>query len=152
MKPVGRRVARSAVVAAIAAALAGCLSGCASAITDVRIENSMRTSFSNLYTLQQHQRGLPVEAVRLNTVASCDRGSATQARGPGDDWVCNVTWRTETATTGAAVYSLNVHPDGCYSADGDGPVDLNGSATLVDLDGRTVLNPLWAFDGCFPLS
>ncbi len=55
------------------------------------------------------------------------------------------------ATTGSAAYSLDVHADGCFSADGDGPVDLNGAATLVDADGATVVNPLWAFDGCFPL-
>lgn len=126
--------------------------GCRSAVTADRLEPAVRTSFARLFVLQQVQRGIPVDETDLNATADCGRGTATGATtGPGDDWVCNLTWRTPTATTGGAVYSLSVKPDGCYTADGDGPTDLNGSPTLVDADGRTVLNPLWAFDGCFAL-
>lgn len=66
--------------------------------------------------------------------------------------MCDLTWRTRPATTGRATYSLSVRADGCFTADGDGPVDVNGTKTIVGRDGVTVLNPLWAFDGCFPLT
>lgn len=128
------------------------LSSCTSAITDTRVQQAVQTSFGNLYELQQQQRGMVVDSDHLNVRVSCDRGAASAARGPGDDWTCNVTWRTVSATTGAAAYSLNVHADGCFTADGDGPADLNGRPTLVDTAGQTVVNPLWAFDSCFPLS
>lgn len=133
------------------AILALLLTGCASPVTDGRVETAVRDTFSHLYVLQQQQRALPVDARRLNPQVSCDRSAARAANGPGDDWTCNITWRTEAGTTGAATYALDVRADGCYRADGDGPIDLNGSATLVDASGNTVINPLWAFDGCFAL-
>jgi hypothetical protein len=145
-----KRLAGSAILAVTL--LVG-LTGCQSAITAARLEAAVRTSFARLFVLQQHQRGLPVEEANLNATASCGRGTATgSTTGPGDDWVCNLTWRTKAATTGGAVYSVHVKPDGCFTADGDGPADLNGTPTVIDVDGKTVINPLWAFDGCFPLS
>lgn len=145
-----KRLAGSAILAVTL--LVG-LTGCQSAITADRLEPAVRTSFARLFVLQQHQRGLQVDEVNLNPTAHCGRGTATGATtGPGDDWVCNLTWRTKAATTGGAVYSINVKPDGCFTADGDGPTDLNGTPTVVDFDGKTVINPLWAFDGCFALS
>jgi ABC-2 type transport system permease protein len=139
-------------VGIISVAALGLLAGCASPITDQRVAQAVSTSFSHLYALHQTARQLPFDAATLGTESVCDRSGAPGPSGPGDDWTCNITWRTAAATTGAATYSLNVRADGCYSADGDGPVDLNGSATLVDADGHTVVNPLWAFDGCFPLT
>jgi ABC-2 type transport system permease protein len=136
----------------LAAALVFSLTGCQSAITADRLEPAVRTSFAKLFVLQQNQRGLTVDEANLNTTADCGRGTADgSSTGPGDDWVCILTWRTKAATTGGAIYSINVKPDGCFTADGDGPADLNGSPTLVDVDGTSVINPLWAFDGCFPL-
>jgi len=144
---------RLAGLVALAGA-AGFLTGCGdSAVTDLRVEQAVRTSFDNLYVLQQRQRGLPVDQTRLNTVANCLRDDPDDKRtGPGEDWVCNIKWRTRSATTGAATYSLTVRADGCYTAEGEGPLDLNGTKTVVGVDGETVLNPLWAFDGCFPLA
>jgi ABC-2 type transport system permease protein len=137
----------------LVAALVAGLTGCSSAITADRLEPAVRTSFAKLFVLQQHQRGLQVDGANLNATADCGRGTASGATtGPGDDWVCNLTWRTRAATTGGAVYSINVKPDGCFTADGDGPADLNRSPTVVDVDGTSVINPLWAFDGCFSLS
>lgn len=141
-------------VAAVAVALAPLLGGCgSSAVTDDRVEQAMRTSFSHLFALQQRQRGLPVDEADLNTRARCARGTPDSRRsGPGEDWVCNLTWRTRSATTGGAAYSLTVRADGCFTAEGDGPMDLNGTKTIVAQDGQAVINPLWAFDGCFPLA
>jgi ABC-2 type transport system permease protein len=134
-------------------ALVFSLTGCSSAITANRLEPAVRTSFAKLFVLQQQQRGLQVDEANLNATAHCGRGTVDgSTSGPGDDWVCNLTWRTRAATTGGAAYSIHVKPDGCYTADGDGPADLNGSPTVVGVDGVAVINPLWAFDGCFPLS
>lgn len=144
-----RRSTAAALLATVASA--GVLTGCTSPITDTRVAAAVTTSFAHLYVLEQRARQLPVDADRLDTQTVCDRAASPAAVGPGDDWTCNVTWRTDAGTTGAATYSLNVRADGCYTADGDGPADLNGSATLVDASGQTVVNPLWAFDGCFPL-
>lgn len=145
---------RVLVPAAIVAALVPVVSGCAaSAVTDQRLEGAMLTSFSHLFALQQRQRGLPVDEAELNPKARCVRDNPDSRRtGPGEDWVCNLTWRTRAATTGGATYSLTVRADGCFTADGDGPIDLNGTKTIVAVDGETVFNPLWAFDGCFPLT
>lgn len=135
-------------------ALAPLLVGCgASAVQDQRLEQAMLTSFSHLFALQQRQRGLPVDESKLHPTAKCARDNPdSRHAGPGEDWVCNLTWRTRSATTGGATFSVTVRADGCFTADGDGPVDLNGTKTVVAADGETVLNPLWAFDGCFPLS
>ncbi|GAA2091904.1 hypothetical protein GCM10009841_00480 [Microlunatus panaciterrae] len=128
------------------------LPGCSSAITEARVEQAMVESFSHLLVLQQRQRGTRLAAADLHPTADCARQNRRgSTSGPGDDWVCNVTWRTPRATTGAAAYSLTVRPDGCFAADGDGPADLNGEPTVVAADGEVVVNPLWAFDGCFPL-
>lgn len=126
------------------------LSGCQSSITQARVEKAMVTSFSHLFVLQQRQRGLSVDMANLHTIADCARQNRASS-GPGDDWVCNIQWRTANATTGGAAYSLSVKPDGCFTADGDGPADLNADATIADVNGDIVVNPLWAFDSCFPL-
>ncbi len=143
------------VLAPAAAVLAAIplLSGCgSSAVTDERVEGAMLTSFSHLFAAQQRQRALPVDESDLHPTARCVRDSpGNRHSGPGEDWVCNLTWRTRSATTGGATYSLTVRADGCFTADGDGPADLNGTKTIVAADGAMVANPLWAFDGCFPL-
>lgn len=138
--------------AVLAAVLLVTLSGCQSSITKDRVETAMETSFGHLLVAQQRQRGKPVEAAALHPTADCARQDRdSPGAGPGDDWVCNLQWRTPNATTGAAAYSLTVKPDGCFTADGDGPADLNGDATISDAHGQIVVNPLWAFDGCFAL-
>ena len=146
------RAARTMTAASLGSLLLVSLSGCQSSITQARVEKAMETSFGHLYVLQQQQRGKPVDAAHLHTTADCARQSRTSTdSGPGDDWVCNMEWRTTNATTGGAAYSLSVKPDGCFTADGDGPADLNGDATIADADGEIVVNPLWAFDACFAL-
>ncbi len=128
------------------------LSGCRSPIQAAGLDAAVRVTFTRLYALDQRQRGLPVHEADLHTAVSCARDNGAQPRsGPGDDWLCNVTWRTPAATSAGATYSVTVHADGCYTADGDGPADLVGSQSLVDADGTTVVNPLRAFDGCLAL-
>ncbi len=137
----------------LAAVGAVALSGCQSPIHATALDEAMRTSFTHLYALNQRQRELPVDESKLNTAVRCLRDNTQSPRsGPGDDWLCNITWRTPAATSAGATYSVTVRPDGCFTADGDGPADLVGSQTIVDGSGTTVLNPLWAFDGCLPLT
>ncbi len=143
---------RQGVVMAVSVVWVLALTGCSSAITQARVQDAMVESFSHLLIVQQEQRGTQLAAPDLHPTAQCERQNRNAPlAGPGDDWVCNLTWRTANATTGAAGYSLTVRPDGCFAADGDGPADLNGSATITAADGAVVVNPLWAFDGCFPL-
>lgn len=136
----------------VAGLLAVGLTGCDSPIRSDELDGAVGTTFTHLYALSLRQRELPVDEPNLHTVARCLRDNADSPRsGPGNDWICNITWRTPNATTAGATYSLTVRPDGCFTADGDGPADLVGSQTLVDAAGTTVLNPLWAFDGCLVL-
>jgi hypothetical protein len=83
--------------------------------------------------------------------AACTKGGPSTAnRGAGNDWVCALTWfHTGPDIPETAPYQLHVQTNGCYTADGDGPTDLNGQQMIVAADGATVTNPLWEFDGCF---
>lgn len=147
------RTTRAAVALAVAA-LVVTLSGCgASPITPKRVADAVAPTFANLYVLQQSVRGRQVTAKQLNAKATCARGGPTTPdRGPGSDWSCNVTWfNTATSIAVIATYTVRVQANGCYTADGDGPVDVNGQQTIVSRDGVSVTNPLYEFDGCFDL-
>jgi ABC-2 type transport system permease protein len=62
-----------------------------------------------------------------------------------------VTWRLPgSAATGSAIYQLDVHPDGRYVADGDGPQEVNGFFQIHTQTGDAP-NPLWQFDGSIDL-
>ena len=58
-----------------------------------------------------------------------------------------VTWHLpgSTATGSAAIYQLDVTPDGRYFADGDGPQEVNGFFQVRTSTGDAP-NPLWQFD------
>ena len=72
--------------------------------------------------------------------------------GPGNDWRCTVYWHLPGAgaATGAAIYQLDVNPNGRYVADGDGPQEVNGYFILHTSAGDAP-NPLWQFDGLIDL-
>jgi hypothetical protein len=139
---------------AAAAILAGVLgvSGCGSSgITKDRLNHAVAPTFANLYVLQQSLRGRKGAAATLNSKADCARGDASTAdSGAGNDWTCTVTWfNTGPNIAVTAQYQVHVQTNGCYTADGDGPADLNGQQLITAADGATVTNPLWEFDGCF---
>lgn len=147
-----RRIVPVLLAAAVVALGA---SGCgADPITARRVDTAVGPTFANLYVLQQAQRGRSVAASSLKSSATCTRGGpSTPDRGPGDDWTCNVTWFVHGPDIPAvASYAVHVQTSGCYTADGDGPADLNGRQTIEAADGDSVLNPLWEFDGCFDIS
>jgi ABC-2 type transport system permease protein len=119
-----------------------------------KLQRSLATSFGHLYVLQSqelyHQR---VTAAQLQTTAQCTKGSNLVAQdGPGNDWRCTVYWHLPGAgaATGAAIYQLDVNPNGRYVADGDGPNEVNGYFVLHAPYGDAP-NPLWQFDGLVDL-
>lgn len=132
------------------------LTGCdTTGVTGERVNASVAPTFANLYVLQQQLRGRRVTAATVKARADCARGTGPDAstKGAGDDWTCTLSWfNAGPAVTATANYQLHVQPNGCYTADGDGPSDLNGTPSLTAADGASVTNPLWRFDGCFDIS
>ena len=148
------RAARAAAVL-LAATVLATTPGCASSpITAQRLEQAIAPTFANLYVLEESLRGRRVSVESLRPKADCTKGGPTTPdRGPGEDWVCYVTWfKPGPDVAVVASYSVHVQTNGCYTADGEGPADLNGQKTLTTADGHTVTNPLWAFDGCFDIT
>jgi hypothetical protein len=137
-----------AMIAAVGLGASGCGS---SGITGGRLDRAVAPTFANLYVLQQSLRGRKVAAASLNSRAACTRGDAATAdSGAGNDWTCTVTWfNTGPNIAVTASYQVHVQTNGCYTADGDGPADLNGQQLITAADGASVTNPLWEFDGCF---
>lgn len=139
----------------VAAGLLGVtiLSGCRSNGVDAApLQSSIGRAFSNLYVLQQVEEGHPRPSLRsLDTSAACQKGTpSTPQSGAGNDWVCQVTYLVAgPATPVVAMYNVNVQTSGCYSADGDGPLSVNGYRTITGVERQQVLNPLWLIDGCF---
>jgi ABC-2 type transport system permease protein len=124
-----------------------------SGIDKAKLDRSLATAFAHLYRMQTeelHRRD--VTQAQLRTSASCDKGGPlVEDLGPGNDWRCVATWHLPGATaTGSAIYQLDVHPDGRYVADGDGPQEVNGFFQVHTSTGHAS-NPLWQFDGSVDL-
>ncbi len=88
----------------------------------------------------------------MQASALCTRGDASVPdQGAGSDWTCGLTFFVDGPGTPVTLaYSLTVRPDGCYTAE-DPPVAL-GKQEIVESTGRSVINPLYAIDGCFAIS
>lgn len=145
-----RRILVPAVLGALVL-LAGCGG---SGVTQSRLEESVTTSFSRLYVLQQQAHGRQVSAAELRTQSSCFRGAdpstpSVGSAGAGDDWTCLITFDVQPGTPVQSKYTLVDKTNGCFTADGEGPAEINGQADIVTPDGQSVTNPLWRFDGCF---
>lgn len=143
-------VALLAVTTAVVAAVTG-VTG--TGVDRAKVERSLATSFSHLYVLQTRELNRPaVTESQLKTTAECDKGgSRVEDVGPGNDWRCVVTWTVPGADGSAnAIYQLDVLPDGRYTADGDGPKEVNGYF-LVRTKTGDAPNPLWQFDGLVDL-
>ncbi|WP_042424978.1 ABC transporter permease [Streptacidiphilus anmyonensis] len=120
-----------------------------SGITQAKVQRSVATAFAHLYRYQQAQmRQPPVTEAQLQTVAACDKSEGLGAQqGSGNDWRCTVSWNVPGYnSTAQAIYQLNVTANGRYTADGDGPVQVNGYF-LILTGGKASPNPLWQFDG-----
>ena len=120
-----------------------------SGIDQGKVQRSVATAFAHLYRSQQAQMRHPAVAeALLRTSAACDKSYGLGAQtGPGNDWRCTVYWIVPGSTVRAqAIYQLNVTANGRYTADGDGPAEVNGYFLIVTA-GDAVPNPLWQFDG-----
>jgi ABC-2 type transport system permease protein len=155
----GRRVLVGAVLplAALFAVTVGVIASATAAsgsgIDRAKLDRSLATAFAHLYRLQTGELHRPdVTEAQLRTSTSCDKGGPlVEDLGPGNDWRCVVTWQIPgSAATGSAIYQLDVHPDGRYVADGDGPQEVNGFFQVHTSTGD-VPNPLWQFDGSIDL-
>ncbi|GAB1690941.1 ABC transporter permease [Krasilnikovia sp. M28-CT-15] len=124
-----------------------------SGIDQGKVQRSVATAFGHLYRLQTAQLHRPdVTEAQLQTTAACTKGGGRLApHGPGNDWRCVVSWHLPgIEATGSATYQLDLAPDGRYTADGDGPKEVNGYFLVRTATGDTP-NPLWQFDGTVAL-
>ncbi len=138
-----------ALLALTVAVVAGATGATGSGIDEPTVEHSMATAFAHLYRLQTRQLGRPdVTEAQLRTTATCNKGGgARTAQGPGNDWRCVLTWHLpDVDAVGTAIYQLDVAADGRFTADGDGPKEVNGYF-LVRTPVGDAPNPLWQFDG-----
>ncbi|MFE5214140.1 MULTISPECIES: ABC transporter permease [unclassified Streptomyces] len=120
-----------------------------SGIEQDKVQRSVATAFAHLYRLQTDELNRPaVREAQLRATATCDKGSVkVAAEGPGNDWRCVVSWHLPgVEAVGSAIYQLDVTPDGRFTADGDGPKEVNGYF-LVRTPTGDAPNPLWQFDG-----
>ena len=135
------------------AVLAPATGATGSGIEQDKVQRSVVTAFAHLYRQQTAELNRPaVTEAQLQTTAACNRGGGLiEARGPGNDWRCTVSWHLPgAAATGTAIYQLDITPNGRYVADGDGPKEVNGYF-LVQTAAGDAPNPLWQFDGALDL-
>ena len=143
----------AALFALTVGVIAGATSASGSGIDKAKLDRSLVTAFAHLYRMQTGElHRPPVVEAQLRTSASCDKGgSLVEDVGPGNDWRCVVRWQLPgSAAIGSAIYQLDVHPDGRYVADGDGPQEVNGFFQVHTSMGDAP-NPLWQFDGSVDL-
>lgn len=125
--------------------------GCSSPITATRLEAAFGPTFARLYTLQQQETGRALPPRGPDGEAHCGRGGAvTGGSGAGDDWTCNVVYPFGDGHLQPITYDVTVAATGCYTA--DGPSAVVGRAQLTTTAGVTVVNPLFAIDGCLHLT
>jgi ABC-2 type transport system permease protein len=141
------RVLRALLTMAAATAL----TGCGGSVDHTELAGAVGPTFARLYALHQHQRGHDVSPGSVGAAATCGRaGSTDTGTGVGDDWRCAITYRSGRHSVPAlATYSVQVKPNGCFTADGDEPAELVSAPTVTRADGVIVPNLLWQIEGCF---
>ncbi|RJQ87217.1 ABC transporter permease [Amycolatopsis panacis] len=120
-----------------------------SGIAKDTVQDSVSVAFAHLYRMQTRQLNRPaVTEEQLRAGAECVKsGGKGEQEGPGNDWRCVVTWHLPGVdAAGTAIYQVHATPDGRYTADGDGPKEVNGYF-LVHTPRGDAPNPLWQFDG-----
>ena len=143
----------AALVALTVAVVATATPATGSGIGAGKLQRSLATVFANLYRMQTQQLHRPVVTpAQLRTAATCTKGDGLVTNsGPGNGWRCVVTWHLPGVdAVGTATYQLDVNADGRYSADGDGPMEVNGYFVVRTPTGDAP-NPLWQFDGTVDL-
>ncbi len=155
------RLRTIALLTAAIVVLSGALTACGgTSIRPAQLQSSISATFARLYVRQQVLEGNQQPSVAsLQARASCQKGTRSTAQsGAGDDWVCQITFvvaapaaATAPAPPVTALYNVDVETDGCYAADGVGPVSVNGTRTITGPGNQQRLNPLWLIDGCFDI-
>lgn len=120
-------------------------------ITVARMKTSIAQVFTNLTVLQQRLVGRNVPSgTKLNLQTTCSRRGSS-ANGPGD-WACTLT--VFIPQPGAlplqptpVTYDVSANSDGCYKA--TAPPSFVGQQTIRTPGGKSVVNPLFTFYGCF---
>ena len=120
-------------------------------ITRARLERALPATFANLYAQQAALEGRHLAPASLEAKAMCDKhGPDVADLGPGGDWVCLMSWKDPQVPMppeGYGKFELNVHSNACFTA--SGPTKITGYLEMTDVQGRTVTNPVFEFDGCF---
>ncbi|HUR52102.1 MAG TPA: hypothetical protein VMZ11_08260 [Mycobacteriales bacterium] len=125
------------------------LAACSTPLTSQRLEPSFARTFSGLYALQQTQDGRHgVQPDALGSAATCQR-SGTEASGPGEDWVCQVTYQDGKRLLTQS-FEVQVKSDGCWKA--EAPPTSQPVLRADPVTGATHVNPLSEFDGCLDTS
>ncbi|MEU8712600.1 ABC transporter permease [Streptomyces sp. NPDC048663] len=144
----------AALTAVTVGAVAVATPSTGSGITQDKVQKSLATVFAHLYRLQTRELHRPaVTEEQLGATAACRKSDGQAAQeGAGNDWRCVVSWHLPgvKAVTGTAVYQLDITSDGRFTADGDGPKEVNGYFLLRTSTGDAP-NPLWQFDGSVEL-
>jgi ABC-2 type transport system permease protein len=145
----GTMALRSAAAVAVVGLLGVASGRGPTGVTSLRLEKSITGTFTNLVVLQQGWLGRRVPpGATLKVLPVCARrGAATPTKGPGSDWHCTLDVVAPDMRQTGIGYDVSVKPNGCYTA--DGPVTMIGPASIRSPDGRTHVNPLFQFDGCF---
>lgn len=127
------------------------LTGCSSPVTHDRLAAQFGPTFARLYAYKQDELGQVAPPRGPDGTARCGRGGAVSGgTGAGDDWTCTVVYPFGDGHLQPITYDVTVAATGCWTA--DGPSAVVGRATISTPDGRDVLNPLFAIDGCLDVA
>jgi hypothetical protein len=139
-----RAIAGATLVAGGAFLLTSCAG---TGVTSSRLEDAIGPTFASLYVRHQQLIGKPVPAAATQASATCHRtDSSANDKGAGDDWVCQLLLQINSPVQQVS-YEVSAKANGCYTA--DGPPAVVGGRTITDAQGKEVVNPLSAFDGCY---
>jgi ABC-2 type transport system permease protein len=150
--PASRRRAtvRIGIAAAAISAVVGALGGVGpTALTASRLDASVAATFGNLAEVRyQWQTGAKADT-SIPWRATCSRGGNinNKSAGAGDDWACTVVDLRPSDGAGASVLDVTLKANGCY--DVQSPPGAVGALFGNDDKGKSFMNPLFAFDGCF---
>jgi ABC-2 type transport system permease protein len=134
------------VAAVILAVFGGFADAGPTNLTAQRLQASIAPTFANLSAVRyEWQTGTPGQA-NVPMTATCNRGAGTQkSTGAGDDWSCIIVDRRASDGAQPVTYDVTLKPDGCYTAE----AGMALGALLVDNEqGKSFINPVYAFDGC----
>jgi hypothetical protein len=143
-----RATVRIAVVAVVVlAALAAVAGQGPTGLTASRLAASIAPTFGRLATVRyQWQTGTPGDTTAPMS-ATCNRGAGTQkSQGPGDDWSCTVIDTRAADGEPPVILDVTLKANGCYTAEAGSAL---GALLLDSWQGKTFINPVYAFDGCF---